>query len=144
MDGLADNPIPYDQDATNRHIEQMARSLSVIHREAGNSVIIDHGQGEFSNFSHLKKGSVSVKLGDRVKQGQVIGLCGNSGNGAAAPHLHFHFSNNSEFAFGTSLPIQFDDVENALVDSAVLKRLGGPPQFEPVIRDMGIQLWKVK
>lgn len=40
-------------------------------------------------LNHLKKGSVTVKVGDRVKQGDVIGRIGNSGS-TSEPHLHIH------------------------------------------------------
>jgi hypothetical protein len=55
----------------------------------GNFVILDIGQGRYAFYAHLKPGSLRVRLGDRVKKGQVIGLVGNSGN-STEPHLHFH------------------------------------------------------
>ena len=54
----------------------------------GNTVIIKHSKAFYSKLSHLKKGSVKVNRGDRVRQGVHIGLCGNSGN-SPYPHLHF-------------------------------------------------------
>ena len=54
----------------------------------GNSVVIRHGYQLYTQLSHMKKGSVSVKAGDSVKQGEVIGKCGNSGR-SPVPHLHF-------------------------------------------------------
>jgi hypothetical protein len=35
-------------------------------------VIIDHGNGEFSLLGHLRQGSLRVKIGDRIRQGQAI------------------------------------------------------------------------
>jgi murein DD-endopeptidase MepM/ murein hydrolase activator NlpD len=55
----------------------------------GNMLVIDIGGGNFAFFAHLKPGSLRVKLGDRVKRGQVIALLGNTGN-TDGPHLHFH------------------------------------------------------
>ena len=55
---------------------------------AGNQVKIDHGDGWYTWYVHMKKGSVTVKKGDRVKRGQVIGYMGNSGDSSGA-HLHF-------------------------------------------------------
>ena len=40
-------------------------------------------------LAHLKRGSVLVKIGDRVSAGQPIGHVGNSGN-TSEPHLHVH------------------------------------------------------
>ena len=47
---------------------------------------IDHGNGLVTRYSHLEK--VNVTWGQKIKQGQVIGLSGSSG-GSVAPHLHY-------------------------------------------------------
>lgn len=57
-------------------------------RMAGNSVIIDHGAFT-TQYSHLKRGSVSIAPGQRVKAGQKVGVVGISGN---TEYLHLHFS----------------------------------------------------
>lgn len=57
-------------------------------RNWGNTVIIKHSEGLYSKLSHLKKGSVTVKPGDNVHYGQIIGKVGNSGR-SPYPHLHF-------------------------------------------------------
>jgi len=54
----------------------------------GNTVILRHHDFLFTSLSHLKKGSIPVKVGERVKAGDVIGKCGNSGR-SPYPHLHF-------------------------------------------------------
>ncbi len=54
----------------------------------GNSVVIKHLSGLYSKVSHLKKNSIKVKPGDFVKQGDMLGMCGNSGR-SPEPHLHF-------------------------------------------------------
>ncbi len=54
----------------------------------GNNVIIDIGDGKYAGYCHLVPGSIRVKPGDRVKEGDVIGLLGNSGQ-SDVPHLHF-------------------------------------------------------
>ncbi|NWK95999.1 M23 family peptidase [Sphingobium lactosutens] len=57
-------------------------------RDAGNGVVIDHGNGWMTQYSHLRLGSVEVKPGQRVQAGDRLGLIGMSGN-AEFPHLHF-------------------------------------------------------
>jgi urea transporter/murein DD-endopeptidase MepM/ murein hydrolase activator NlpD len=54
----------------------------------GNTVIIKHAGDFYTKLSHLKQDSIRVKKGDRIKVGDMIGLCGNSGN-SPYPHLHF-------------------------------------------------------
>lgn len=55
---------------------------------AGDYVVMDLGSGTFALYAHLQPGSLTVKAGDKVKSGQVLGKLGNSGN-SDAPHLHF-------------------------------------------------------
>lgn len=57
-------------------------------KDAGNGVVIDHGGGWQTQYSHLKKGSVVVKKGQAVARGDVLGLVGESGN-ADFPHVDF-------------------------------------------------------
>ena len=57
-------------------------------------MIVDLGGGRYAFYAHLQPGSLRVKLGDRVRQGQVVGLVGNSGN-STEPHLHFHLSDGN-------------------------------------------------
>ena len=57
-------------------------------RDAGNGVVIDHGSGWETQYSHLMKGSVAVKPGQRVGTGDHLGLIGLSGN-TEFPHVEF-------------------------------------------------------
>jgi hypothetical protein len=75
----------------------------------GNAVLIQHGKYEVSVLAHLKVNSVTVKVGDKVKRGQVIGLCGNSGN-SSEPHLHFHVQNTTVIQDGTGMKCYFQKV----------------------------------
>jgi hypothetical protein len=59
-------------------------------REPGNFVIVRHGADELTELRHLQRGSLAVKVGDRVARGQRLGRCGNSGN-AHTPHVHLGF-----------------------------------------------------
>jgi murein DD-endopeptidase MepM/ murein hydrolase activator NlpD len=50
-----------------------------------------------------------VKVGDKVKRGQVIGLCGNSGN-SSEPHLHYHLQNTPIIQDGTGIKCYYQKV----------------------------------
>lgn len=67
----------------------------------GNTVILKTENNEFLFFAHFKQNSIIVKQGQKVKQGELLGLCGNSGNSSEA-HLHFHIQNieNTNKAIG--------------------------------------------
>jgi murein DD-endopeptidase MepM/ murein hydrolase activator NlpD len=54
----------------------------------GNNVVIDIGNNKYACYVHTIPGSIRVKKGDTVKEGQVIALLGNSGQ-SDIPHLHF-------------------------------------------------------
>ncbi|MDW4903119.1 M23 family metallopeptidase [Streptomyces californicus] len=69
--------------------EATVRSIAGAHRIIGNHVILDLGGGTYAVYAHLRRGSLRVRAGDRVRAGQEIGRVGNSGN-TTEPHLHFH------------------------------------------------------
>lgn len=75
----------------------------------GNTVVIEHRPHEVSVLAHLQLGNIRVKVGDKVKRGQVIGLCGNSGN-SSEPHLHYHLQNTPIIQAGTGIKVRFEKV----------------------------------
>ena len=67
-------------------------SSRLKHRQedaAGNYVSLDLGGGRFAVYEHLKPGSIRVRLGDRVRRGDVVGQVGFTGD-STGPHLHLH------------------------------------------------------
>jgi Peptidase family M23 len=54
----------------------------------GNHVVVAIGGGRYELYAHLQPRSILVRVGQRVRVGQELGLLGNSGN-SSAPHLHF-------------------------------------------------------
>lgn len=64
--------------------------------DMGNYVIINHGNGYKTRYMHMTKGSVTVRKGQTVKAGQVIGYMGNTGN-STGRHLHFDISINGKY-----------------------------------------------
>jgi murein DD-endopeptidase MepM/ murein hydrolase activator NlpD len=75
----------------------------------GNCLIIDHGSGEFAVYAHLQPNSLRVHRGDKVSQGQVLALCGNSGN-SSEPHLHFHVQDKAALQDGAGITPYFTGV----------------------------------
>lgn len=84
MDGIEDNLIG---DANLKH-------------NWGNSVVMSHALGLFSQMSHLKQGSILVKSGQYVRKGEQVASCGNSGR-SPYPHLHFQFQAAGEVGAAT-------------------------------------------
>jgi urea transporter len=79
-DGMIENVVD--------HIPDNGINMVNTTQNWGNSVVIKHAGGLYSKVSHLKQNSVKVTVGDFVKQGDLLGLCGNSGR-SPEPHLHF-------------------------------------------------------
>jgi murein DD-endopeptidase MepM/ murein hydrolase activator NlpD len=82
---------------------------------AGESVVLDHGDNEYSVYAHLKPGSVRVKPGDKATAGQVIGQLGSSGN-STEPHLHFQVCDRPNVLLCAALIPSFDRIEIANSD----------------------------
>lgn len=73
----------------------------------GNSVVVQIGPRAFAYYGHLVQGSMAVKVGDRVKTGQVLGRLGNSGN-TTSPHLHFDVLEGPDALLDKSIPYEID------------------------------------
>ncbi|KAA9347195.1 urea transporter [Larkinella humicola] len=72
VDGIEDNPIG------NMNMKE----------NWGNAIVIKHADYLYSKIAHLKKDSFTVRLGDYVRKGDVVGILGNSGR-SPEPHIHF-------------------------------------------------------
>jgi len=114
---VGDGKVVFVKDGIPENVPQASgeiKSAVPITREtvAGNWIAIDLGDNRYALYAHLQPGSILVKVGDKVRKGQVIGLVGNSGN-AVGPHLHFHIGdqyqlNGGDFNGNEGLPFVFD------------------------------------
>ena len=68
-------------------VEGTVREISGAGLVLGNHVVVDHGDGVFAAYAHLRQGSPHVADGDRMQAGQPLAEVGNSGN-TTEPHLH--------------------------------------------------------
>jgi murein DD-endopeptidase len=110
-DGLEENVGTTERD--NRTI--------TVDNAVGNYVTLGLGHGQFAVYAHLQPGSFRVKLGDKVRAGQVLALLGNSGN-SDAPHLHFQLVDaNSPFG-SEGVPYELETFTElgVVADSAAL------------------------
>jgi len=72
----------------------------------GNYITIYHEDGSHAIYAHLKKEGAIVDIGDRVKQGDVIGYSGNTGY-SSGPHLHFAVMVPTKNGIATTIPVKF-------------------------------------
>ena len=64
-------------------------------QECGNGIVLQHENGDESQYCHLKRGSVTVKSGDMVKAGDPVAKVGLSGE-TEFPHLHYMLRRDGE------------------------------------------------
>ncbi len=85
----------------------------------GNTVILKTKANEYILYAHLKEHSITVKEGQQIKQGDVLGLCGNSGN-SSEPHLHLSLQNVKNMNIATGAKLYFSNIK---VNGIVKKRV---------------------
>lgn len=76
----------------------------------GNFILIKHDDGTYAGYVHLKYKGSFVKVLDKVKKGQLIGLSGNTGWSSGA-HLHFWVYKTIDGKTRESIPVRFDTNE---------------------------------
>jgi urea transporter len=147
------------------HIEDNAIGKENLRENWGNTVVIRHVTGLYSKVSHLKKNSIKVKPGDVVKQGDLLGLCGNSGR-SPEPHLHFqlqatpyigsktisypfaYYFNRSSNKYGLQcyqIPAEGELVSNFEVDATLKKAFDLQPGYATTLTDQNgtTEVWEV-
>jgi murein DD-endopeptidase MepM/ murein hydrolase activator NlpD len=117
----ADGTVVATEDDLPEQIPGKLPEDATIQMAAGNHVVVDIGEGRFAFYAHMQPGSIKVKLGDKVKTGQVLGLLGNTGN-TDTPHLHFHIMDGPSPLLSNGLPFLFTTFtgEGHLVDEQPL------------------------
>ena len=105
---VADGPVVSVLDGLPEQVAGRTPTGLPLEQYGGNHVVQDIGGGNYAFYAHLKTGSVTVKPGDRLTTGQVLGNLGNSGN-TDAPHLHFHVMSTPDPLRANGLPFTFKD-----------------------------------
>ena len=102
----------------------------------GNTVVLALDDGNFAVYAHLREGSISVKEGERVEEGYMLGQIGNSGH-SLAPHLHFHIQDQPYPLKGEGQPFslssfvligKLDSIPSALRGAPWTAHPGRPPR----------------
>jgi len=88
-------------------IEGSLRELTGPGRVVGNHIVLDLGDGVYAVLAHLRRRSALVTKGDRVRAGQPLAACGNSGN-SSEPHVHFQLMDRPGVLLAAGLPFEFD------------------------------------
>ncbi|SMD46026.1 Urea transporter [Aquiflexum balticum DSM 16537] len=96
----------------------------------GNTIVIKHSEFLFSKLSHLKKGSILPKIGDKVFKGEIIAKAGNSGN-SAYPHLHFQLQ-ATPFIGSKTIDYPLSDFWMKYEEKETLEAVGNPPMLAKV------------
>jgi hypothetical protein len=89
-------------------LEGFVRSLGAPRHLLGSHVMVraastGAADGTVAVLAHLRRGSPTVQVGERVRAGQVIGQCGNSGN-SSDPHVHFQLMDGPDITTAKGLP----------------------------------------
>lgn len=106
-----EHSLGYPNKMSKEEYDKLEEKYGPIARTCGNYVIIKHLYDEYSVYCHMIPESLTVNIGDRVEQGQVIGQIGNSGN-SICPHLHFHLMDGKDILSARGLPCYFTNIKN--------------------------------
>ncbi|MCX6307853.1 MAG: urea transporter, partial [Bacteroidia bacterium] len=96
----------------------------------GNSLVIRHISGVYTQLSHLKKGSIKVTKGTFVKRGDILAACGNSGR-SPVPHLHFQVQ-TTPFVGSKTVYYPISYFNKQLDETAELLQFSIPKQHDEV------------
>ncbi|MEU4128157.1 M23 family metallopeptidase [Streptomyces wuyuanensis] len=89
--------------------EGVVRMLGGTGRILGNHLVLDLGDGTWAVYAHLRRGSLTVREGERVTAGQILARCGNSGN-STEPHLHFQLMDGPDPEAAHGIPFTWRGV----------------------------------
>lgn len=108
-------------------LTQRRRAAAGWEALAGNHVLVEVDEGLVVAVCHLQRGSVPVRQGQRVRAGDLLGRCGNSGN-STEPHVHLQAIDGRDVRDAAAVPITFDGRlprNGDIVDAGIDTRAGG-------------------
>ncbi|MEV0039143.1 M23 family metallopeptidase [Streptomyces sp. NPDC050804] len=90
-------------------IESVVREIAGAGRVTGNRLVLDLGDGTYAMYAHLQHGSLQVRAGERVRTGQPLARCGNSGN-SSEPHVHFQLMDHPDPDAARGIPFRWEGI----------------------------------
>ena len=126
---VADGVVAATRDDMPESASVAAHPDNALGDATGNYVALDIGGGRYAFYEHLKPGSVRVRIGQRVRSGEVIGALGFTGD-STGPHLHFHVADANSPLGAEGVPYVFGSFE-VLGAFPTLERFGDE-RWEPV------------
>jgi len=106
---VADAVVVSVKDGMPENIPKKVPPFSIF-TAGGNFVMLDLGNSRFAYYAHLQPKSLRVKVGDKVRRGQVLALLGDSGN-SIGPHLHFHIVDDNSDFYAEGMPYVFESFD---------------------------------
>ena len=133
---VADATVVIVQDGEPEQVPNVRLVLQKSAELAGNLVVLELEPDVFAAYVHLQPGSITVKVGDKVKVGQQLASLGNSG-ASSGPHLHFGLLDQANLFTGRSLPFvleRFTLVGNVDFETSTGDHLVIAPESKEVSR----------
>lgn len=112
-----DKPIHCAEDGTVTTViddvpDNFGRKANPANKAGRNAcVLVEHAGNRFSGYYHLRQGSATVKVGQRVKAGDVLGRVGNAGI-SSEPHLHFDTMGYDRTGRLRNIPVRIEGLKS--------------------------------
>ncbi len=117
-------------------LTQASRVRAGVAAVAGNHVVLaDETSGAFITLVHLRRGSLRVSPGQRVRTGQVLAECGSSGN-TTSPCVHVQATDRTDFRSAVGLPLLFGDFRVWGTTTSSTSRSRGLPEEGSVVEPL--------
>ena len=107
---VADGVVAATRDDMPESASVAAHPRNALADATGNYIALDIGGGRYAFYEHLQPGSVRVRVGQRVRSGEVIGALGFTGD-STGPHLHFHVADANSPLGAEGVPYVFGSFE---------------------------------
>jgi murein DD-endopeptidase MepM/ murein hydrolase activator NlpD len=123
-------------------VEGFLRELAGAPHILGNHVIVQQDDGTYAAYAHLKRGSASVRSGQRVLEGHQLAQVGNTGN-TSEPHLHVQLMDRVHPTAAAGIPMHWPDLVSDPAERDPRWTTGPKPTAQPAFPANG-QIFQVE